>query len=157
MNTTGMEYPYSMNTMICRSELYPVYHDYIALKYPKAKRIAIIGPDDETGWSVSKECSAPSAKAHGFQIVAMEFAKRGTTDYYALITKILSKKPDIIDMQVLQSGDGAIFLKQLYELGFRGVKSWPAFTSIDATRKIAGEDAMEGLLAGLIHPNWENR
>jgi len=144
--TTGPQYPLTFNTMVGRIEALPVLYDLLREQHPKAKNIAFLAPDDETGWSMVKDQCIPTTTALGWDVVAEEYFERGSTDFYAILTKILSKNPDVLDLTLATTvGEGALIMKQAHELGFTGGKicngAYP-----EQWVSIAGKDAMEGTL-----------
>ncbi len=64
---------------------------------------------------------------------------------YPFLTRVLAKKPDLIDMAVSAPGDGAVIVKQLYELGYKGAKAWTCGTNPAQIMKLCGPEAAEGL------------
>ena len=67
---------------------------------------------------------------------------------YPFLTRILAKKPDLIDVAVTAPGDGAVIVKQLYELGYKGAKAWTCGTNPGQIVKLCGDEAAEGLWFG---------
>jgi len=104
----------------------PATYDYLTKKYPKAKRIARLVPDDP-GAKAFNDYDVKEAQKHGLDVVFDEPFKIGIEDFYPLLTKALEKKPDAIDMgfSILPWGRGLI--TQARELGFNGPMYAPAF------------------------------
>ncbi len=96
----------------------PVW-DYFVKTYPKAKRVALIVPDDP-GCAVAMAMNEKEAKARGIQIVFSEKFKIGSEDFYPLLTKGLAQKPDAINMVVSIVPWAAALINQSRELGFNG-------------------------------------
>jgi branched-chain amino acid transport system substrate-binding protein len=117
----------------------PAY-DYFVENYPKAKRMAIIGPNDPGGQGAAP-VSQKEAKKRGLEVVFTELYPFGTEDFYPMLTKALDQKPDAIDMTVGITPWFAGIIKQARQLGFKG----PMFTScptgdIYLLRNIVGKD-----------------
>jgi len=112
--------------------------------YPQAKTIATISPNDTSGWDGAKG-DIRAAKKVGIECVAEEYYERGQTDFHATLTRILAKKPDILDLATTPMSTGGIILKQAYELGYRGPKAWTACSVAAIAIKIAGKEAAEDL------------
>ncbi len=93
--------------------------DYLQKNYPKAKRIAVIMPDDPGAATAYAQCEK-EAKARGLQIVFAEKFKIGAEDFYPLLTKALAQKPDAINMVVSIVPWSAALINQSRELGFNG-------------------------------------
>lgn len=136
--------PYSFREFLSQWEVAPPFYSWIAANHPKLKRLAIISPNDTSGWDTTTGVKK-AAKTVGIEVVAEEYYERGATDFYPLLTKILAKKPDLLDLSGSTPGEGGLILKQAHELGFRGAKAWTA--GIDPARfaQVAGKEASEGL------------
>jgi branched-chain amino acid transport system substrate-binding protein len=102
----------------------PIAYDYLTKHYPKAKRVAIIAPDDPgmIGWFKMVQ---GEIQKRGLELVFDERFKMGSEDYYPLLTRALQKKPDVIDLVASIEPWSAGIINQSRELGFKG----PMFTS----------------------------
>lgn len=140
--------PFSFRELLSQWEVAPPLYTWIAANQPKLKRLAIISPNDTSGWDTSTGVKN-AAKALGMEVVADEYYERGATDFYPLLTKILAKKPDLLDLAGSTPGEGGLILKQAYELGYRGAKVWTA--GLDPARfvQVAGKEAAEGMWTAL--------
>ncbi|MBX6378643.1 MAG: ABC transporter substrate-binding protein, partial [Clostridia bacterium] len=87
-------------------------------------------------------------KRHGIQILAQEYYERGTTEFYPIVTKLIQRKPDIIDLGATPPGDAGLIFKALGEQGWNGVKIVGAGTSSSELIKAAGR-AADGVYLGL--------
>lgn len=135
---------YSFRELLSQWEVSPPLYGWIREKHPKIRRVALISPNDTSGWDTSTAVK-DAVKELGMEAVADEYYERGATDFYPLLTKVLAKKPDLLELAGSTPGEGGLILKQAYELGYRGAKAWVA--AFDATRyvQIAGKEATEGL------------
>ncbi len=140
----GPDKLYSFRQTISQNEIAPAIYTWIAKNNPKIKTIAQLNPNDTSGWDTASAIKE-TAQANGLQIVAEEFFERGTKDMYPFLTRVLAKKPDLIDMAVSAPGDGAVIVKQLYELGYKGAKAWTCGTNPAQIMKLCGAEAAEGL------------
>ncbi|MCX5803803.1 MAG: ABC transporter substrate-binding protein [Proteobacteria bacterium] len=140
----GPDKPYSFRQTISQNEIAPAMYTWIARNNPKIKKVAQINPNDTSGWDTAAAVRE-TAKANGMEIVAEEFFERGTKDMYPFLTRILAKKPDLIDVAVTAPGDGAMIVKQLYELGYKGAKAWTCGTNPIQIIQLCGTEAAEGL------------
>ena len=93
--------------------------DYLTKTYPKAKKIAIIMPDDP-GANTAFDLNEKAIKKHGLQLVFTEKFKIGSEDFYPILTKALEQKPDAINMVVSIVPWAAGIINQSRELGFKG-------------------------------------
>ncbi len=102
----------------------PAGYDYLKKSYPKAKKIAIVTPDDPGG-KTYRELIQKEVPARGLEIVFHEAFNPGSEDFYPILTKALAAKPDAIDMIFGIEPWTAGILNQSRELGFTG----PVFAS----------------------------
>ncbi len=140
----GPDKPYSFRQTVSQMEIAPAMYTWIAKNNPKIKKLAQINPNDTSGWDTATAVRE-AAKANGMEVVAEEFFERGTKDMYPFLTRILAKKPDLIDVAVTAPGDGAVIVKQLYELGYKGARAWTCGTNPTQIVKLCGPEAAEGL------------
>jgi branched-chain amino acid transport system substrate-binding protein len=104
------------------------------VKEQKVKSAYHLGPDDETGYDVGRAAEYWGPKLGVDAKCA--YYKRGTTDFYPLLTKVLGDKPGLIDVIMASPGDCLNMCKQARELDYRGpIITW--CTQFD--------DLMEGL------------
>jgi branched-chain amino acid transport system substrate-binding protein len=94
-------------------------------EHPEIKTLAIINPDVEGGQDWARDHHVAAAK-YGQTIVAEEWFTYGTTDFYPILTKILSKNPDAIALDGTPAGSQVLMTKQARELGFTGWIQHPA-------------------------------
>lgn len=141
----GPDKPYSFRQTVSQDEIAPAMYAWIAKNNPNIKRVAQINPNDTSGWDTAAAIRE-AAKNNGMEIVSEELFERGTKDMYPFLTKILASKPDLIDVAVSAPGDGAVIVKQLYELGYKGARAWTCGTNPPQIVKLCGDEAAEGLL-----------
>lgn len=97
------------------------FYAWLAKNRQDVKTVASINPDDETGWDSAKGIRK-GAEVMGLKIVAEEFYPRSLTDFFPLITKIMAKKPDLIDFGVSSPGSSLLLTIATGELNYRGVR-----------------------------------
>jgi len=86
---------------------------------PNLKTVAEVEPNDETGWFSQRLIKEHYTK-EGFEIVASELFERNTKDFSPLLTRILSYKPDIIELGTTPPPTAGLVMRQARELGFTG-------------------------------------
>jgi len=140
---------YTFKPYFTAAETPAVMYPFLKKTAPDLKRVAIMNPDDESGW----ECSDSSRKVipvvGGYTIATNVFTDRTVTDLYPIVTGVLAKKPDIIDAGITPAGQFALLVKIARELGFKG----PIFTLevfLSSLFKVAGEKAAEGVLLNMF-------
>lgn len=95
-------------------------YDALVEFYPKAKRVALICPDDP-GAIEELENQKKFVAEHGLTVVAQEMHQFGAVDFYPLWTKVLAAKPDVVVLHATIPQWAGSILKQGRELGFKGV------------------------------------
>lgn len=114
--------------------------------YPEARTMASIGPDYITSREYAENDQKPAVAHYGFEMIADELYPKGTSDFYPMLTRILEREPDIIE---LNSGGPDVYplIKQARELGYWGpivtVGTQPPATAIE----MCGAEAAEGYTA----------
>ncbi|MBU2549346.1 MAG: ABC transporter substrate-binding protein [Proteobacteria bacterium] len=114
------------------------------------KTMATINPDDATGksglWSAKI-----ATDINKIEIVSEEFFERGSKDFAPLLTRVLAKKPDLIDTSYTDPTSSALICKQARELGFKGAILLIWGPDPKQVLKIAGKHA-EGAYLGTSGP-----
>jgi len=118
--------------------------DLMKKEHPEIKTVAGIYPDDVSGWD-DAEVHKKYLPGYGVQVVAQEFYKRGTQDFYPLLNKIIAKNPGLINMGSDPPGDQGRIIKQARELGYKGLMLTECASTYLDPVKIAGV-AAEGFL-----------
>jgi branched-chain amino acid transport system substrate-binding protein len=122
--------------------------DYLTKNYPKAKKIAIIMPDDPGG-NTALELNEKAIKKRGLQIVFSEKFKIPTEDFYPILTKALEKKPDAINIVFSIVPWSAGIINQSRELGFTGPVFAPGlFGDINLVNSIVNKKYANDLFHG---------
>jgi branched-chain amino acid transport system substrate-binding protein len=88
-----------------------------AVKDLKAKKIAVIDDATAYGQGLADE-TEKTAKADGAAVVAREHTSDKETDFKAVLTRIKSKKPDVIMFGGMDAQGGPM-VKQMKELGIK--------------------------------------
>ena len=109
----------------------------------KARRIAIINPNDETGWAQTDQ-SQKVYKKDGFEVVGTELYERATKDFQPLLTKVVGMKPEIIDLSTSAPATAGLIVRQARELGFKGVFVQSGAGGAKEIVATAGKEAAEG-------------
>jgi len=115
----------------------------------KEKRLVILNPNDESGWGQAKY-SETLFKQNGFDVVGNELFERTQQDFQPILTKIISQRPDLIDLGTTSPATSGLIVRQARDLGYKGQfakTSGPGWKEIVAS---AGKEAIEGLLCMLF-------
>jgi branched-chain amino acid transport system substrate-binding protein len=108
----------------------------MAKNYPKIKKIAFIGPNDDCGFVSIKDGKA-AAQAVGWQVVGEEVTERNLVDYLPVMTRLLKGKPDIIHAACSPTDQVALATKAARELGYEGYVFADATKDPDKVMEIA--------------------
>ena len=93
--------------------------DSIHRQVPGAKSVAIISPNDDSGKEVANQ-SEPEYTRVGIEMQGTEYYERGLQDFAPILTRIMAKNPDIIDVDGSTPIDSGVIMKQARQLGFKG-------------------------------------
>lgn len=80
--------------------------------------VVIVGTNDQGGTDGTNQL-LPMYEENGVKAQA-EFYQRGTTNFAAIATRIMSLNPDVVDIATMPPADQATLVKQLLEAGFEG-------------------------------------
>jgi branched-chain amino acid transport system substrate-binding protein len=137
-------YPYVFRT--CNTiDMYaaPVV-EFMSAKLPNVKSMAILAVTDDYGRSAVNVYTPLLAKAN-VKLVGTEYFKRGDTDFYTQITKLIGLKPDAIYLVTNEDAQNISLLKQLKELGYKGTLFGASTYNTDNMIKLGGKELLEGL------------
>jgi branched-chain amino acid transport system substrate-binding protein len=116
------------------------------IKQHGIKNYATINPDDETGRS-GLEASQLLAGLNNLKIITTEFFERGTKEFSPLLTRVISKNPDMIETSYTDPTSSALILKQARELGYKGVVLLAWGPDPREVLNLAGKNAEGGYMA----------
>jgi branched-chain amino acid transport system substrate-binding protein len=141
-DVTGPGFAYSFRTTLSSIMNVAPAMDFL-IKEKNAKKIAYLGRNDDWGRIAGKQVNA-KAKELGATVVAEEYFDVGSTDFYALLTKLRAANPDaVIGASFIE--DGVSMIKQYRELQMKPIfMSIAVIWSSPTFAKAAGK-AMEGI------------
>ena len=92
-----------------------------------ARRVAILNPNDETGWDQA-QLAEKTFKQAGLTVVANETYERTQKDFQPLLTKLMTLNPELIDFNSSPPATAGLIIRQARELGYKGqfLKSNPS-------------------------------
>jgi branched-chain amino acid transport system substrate-binding protein len=140
----GPDRPFAFRAVPLIGENVPPMFRWIKEKYPNVKKMAVLSPNDETGWTVNAEYMYVGKK-FGFETVAEDYFQRNTNDFYPVLTRILKNQPDLLAMSG-GTGDIGLILKQARQMGYKGLAYSSAAHDPDKLCKVAGKEFAEGYL-----------
>ncbi|MBI4186996.1 MAG: ABC transporter substrate-binding protein [Chloroflexi bacterium] len=140
----GAKYPWLFNAFYRRADMLAVLYDYLGQKQPGAK-VSGAYYDDEEAYETNTMRQQFASKA-GLQDLGSTYFAGDTTDFYPVLTTILAKKPEIIDISGVTGETLGLLVKQARELGYKGAFAYAGTPGLDEAAGIAGWNALEGYL-----------
>jgi len=142
----GVDHPMTFTQMNTPGEILPLLIGYISDKYPDAKSVAMLNPNDATG----QETEALAQKVwvdNSVAVAGSDFYERGTTEFQPIAARLASLNPAIIDLGATPPADAGAIFKELDVIGWTGVKVVEVGTGADGLKATGGE-AAEGVYMG---------
>lgn len=141
----GSDAPYAFRTVITTGEFSEPQIAWLS-KTSRAKRVAALLPNDETGQQMGSANMASYGKA-GSKL-QVEYFERERVDFVPMLTRVLAQS-DALEIGGNSPTTAGLIVKQARELGYKG----PIFvTGGDVTAevvKVAGKAAAEGIYVHL--------
>jgi len=139
----GPDHPYSIMAVPPAFAFAPVVFEYL-IETADIKSVYCLGPNDPTGLVVADQ-SATAAKNLGLEVLAGAATyEPDITDFYPVITKIVSANPDVLAIGC-GAEDQARIAKACGELGFKGQLVAMLSGDTETIVSVAGEYA-EGVM-----------
>lgn len=142
----GPSYPLAFRGQYSGWEAAEGIYGYITTNMKQIKTVACLAPDNDTGKAGAKQSTNVATDA-GLKVVDTYFTPIGTTDFYPILSKIMTANPDMIDTDGTPANDLALFAKQAREKGYKGTIIVTASLDVPAVVRIAGVDAAEGIMS----------
>ena len=83
------------------------------------KTAVILGPNDQAGTDAAKPVSAVYNKIGVKPTV--EYYQRGTTNFAAIVTRVMADNPGVVELASMPPGDAGLFAQQMRQAGYDGV------------------------------------
>lgn len=96
----------------------PIMYDYLVKAYPEVRTVAMA--EMNIGLDVVVAHRKTVAQGHGIKVLASEFYPLESFDLYPVHTRLLSYRPDAIDIGNSPPDHASLHVKAARELGFRG-------------------------------------
>lgn len=116
---------------------------WIKKNHPTAKKVAVVSPNDQTGWD-SQKIQVDTYQRQGFNIVSKELFERSTRDFQSLLTRLIAQSPDIIELDTTPPGTAGLIIRQARELGYKGMFSKIGGPGVPDIVAAAGANNAEG-------------
>ncbi len=128
---------------------------YLQKFYPNAKTILSMAPDlPDTVMFLNS--SQMMCKLYGLNWIGAEKFPFGTTDFSPFITRVMAKKPDIVETNSTGGNMGGLcaqLVKQLREAGYKGIIAVPALPPPGAMQEVVPEKSRNLIVSNDI--DWE--
>lgn len=150
----GKDFPMTFTQLNSPAEIFGPLYSYLHEKYPDAKTVYLINPNDASGQDVELVAHATWDQL-GLQVVGSDFFDRNTTEFAPIATKIAEADPDILDLAATPLQVAGNVLKELEVLGWDGVKvnaSGSSVNDIVTTGGAAANGTYIGLSADFSGP-----
>jgi branched-chain amino acid transport system substrate-binding protein len=140
----GADKKYTFRPNLTTGETSQPQIDWV-VKAKGAKKVGALFPNDETGHQIAKDLEEAYSKA-GAQLAAKEFFERERVDMMPLITRLMARGVDAIELDGNAPGTAGLIVKQARELGFKGMIIRSGGPATPEIVSVAGEAAAEGML-----------
>ncbi|MBE0594096.1 MAG: ABC transporter substrate-binding protein [Gemmatimonadales bacterium] len=140
----GADKPYTFRPNVTTAEVSQPQIDW-AVKSLGIKKVGALFPNDETGQAIAKDLQAAYGKA-GAELAATEFFERDRVDFVPLLTRIMARRVDAIELDGNSPATAGLLVKQARELGFDGTIIRTGGPATQDIVNVAGKEAAEGLL-----------
>jgi len=141
----GADKPYTFRLYPVGGQASVAIFIYLKKHRSDVKTIALLAPNDEAGWGTSKMAKS-HAQAMGYKDVTEEFVDRGVIDFFPVLSKMVSKKPDAIILNSITPGNTALVVQQARQLGYTGVLAAQSLYDTGMIVKKGGVKAVEGFI-----------
>jgi len=150
------EAKYSFKAHFPGSLISRAYPAFLAGRYPDIKRIAMVCPDSDAGYSEVEETKTALAEVNKKQpkrleIVFEDYYPEVTQDFTPILTAALVKKPDVIHLDAAAPDMMALIVKQARELGYKGWFISGGGHTMSTLLEVAGKKSAYNI----IHPSFD--
>jgi len=142
------DYPHIFGRFLRYPETIASCYRWFAKERPEIKRIAYLAPLEERTKTCIEVLEATASQV-GLKIVAKELFQTGTEDFNAILLKVLSKKPDLLDVTSSFTTDTGLIAKQARALGYKGPIFHACAAELEGVIEIAGAANAEGVISAL--------
>jgi branched-chain amino acid transport system substrate-binding protein len=141
----GSDKPYTFRLYPVGGQSSVAVFIYLMKHRPDIKTIAMLAPNNEAGWGTSK-MAKKNAETMGYKEVTEEFVDHAVIDFFPVLSKMVSKKPDAIILNSITPGNTALILQQVRQLGYKGVVAAQSLYDTNMVVEKAGVKAVEGFI-----------
>lgn len=110
---------YSVSAYTTYLSYKPILYDWLQKTYPTLKKVAMTENLDPIAQKLA-DVGRAEIKKRGLAYVGNVQYPFGSQDYYNILNKVLSYKPEVLDINLEFPGGAGALAKQARELGFKG-------------------------------------
>jgi len=92
---------------------------YIKKNYPQVKTVVLMNMDNDTGSAIAKGATA-IWEGMNVEVLDSLLYDIGTIDFFPVVTKLLNKKPDFIDLGAVPPADVPLIVRAARDLEYKG-------------------------------------
>ena len=115
----GPDYPMTFRYIIDGDASTLAQAAFVKKRYPEIKTVATLNADNDSGHGTAKNAGA-LWEALGVKRVENAFYEEGAIDFFPVMTKIIKKKPDFIDLGMTVPGNIPLVVEAARDLGYTG-------------------------------------
>jgi len=145
------ESKYSFRMQIPTDYFAPAVAKWLRQTYPKIVKVGIISPNDAVGQTLAP-LHADAYAASKFDLVFDEKYDRGLKDFGPLLTRMMAKGAELLELDGNAPGEAGLMTKQARQLGFKGVIIQTGGPGLEEIIRVAGSFAEAFLSYDLFDP-----
>lgn len=139
----GPDKPFTFRPNVTTAEVSQPQIDWL-VKAQGLKRVGALFPNDETGQQIASDLEAAYRKA-GADLAVKEFFERDRVDFVPLLTRMMARGIDAIELDGNSPTTAGLIVKQARELGFEGKIVRTGGPATQEIVNVAGQEAAEGM------------
>ena len=126
--------------MIASYQAGPIIYQYL-MENKGVKSVAFIALNSSDALN-QRDDGVAAAKDLGLEIISSEDTyEPGTTDFYPVVSKVVSANPDLIVLSGATPADLPLLIRTARELGYQGILSTETAHDINILNQVAGDTA----------------
>jgi branched-chain amino acid transport system substrate-binding protein len=146
---------YNFRIQIPTDYFAPSVARWLRQAYPQMKKVGIISPNDAVGQTLAP-LHVQAFNASKFDVVFDEKYDRGLKDFSPLITRMMARGAELLELDGNAPGEAGLMVKQARQLGFKGVIIQTGGPGLEEIIRVAGPFAEGFLSYDLFDPNDPN-
>ena len=135
--------PYTFRPNVTTAEVAQPQIDWL-VKAQGIKKAGALFPNDETGQQIARDLESAYKKA-GADLAAKEFFERDRVDFVPLLTRMMARNIDAIELDGNSPTTAGLIVKQARELGYEGKIVRTGGPATQEIINVAGKEATQGM------------